>query len=614
MRKFVLYLAVVSLLVSAWAVELPAGRITELNVIYVETVKGSWVGIYGDVGLQTEKENALFYAYPFLQFSFIVSPAVGEVSATSAVVELNTMKALLAPEGNWYIAVSPSSSVDFSSLEGTCEENLDALITGDFSPDCLPSKTYTLEGNIVVMGKSYCAKYALVGENNVPTYVLDFNGVPVYLSPISYYQAYDANFLVLLAADANKDFYIYLVRENPVCGDLVCDPGEEAYCSDCYEMRVYGLRNITLGQSLDINVWVRYVGSGSRPIALIVETNVPYTQNPGWYNFSYNDEKNFSVVFTPQTTGTKYATLRLTDFLQTVKYLEQNISFVVSAPPTEENQPSEETGGAAPPPEENVQPPEELPEGAIYIPELGCYSYVHIFGSDVVRAAPEENVTVPLMITAAGTCDETVHIYVHGIPEEWYTVEWNGRTIPAGESVPLRLYIRPTQQGEFTVRITAKGYSTDQFSFVLVVSGEYAGTVQAACSHAVLIMAPSEMVVAEGEELNNIIVRNMGTCVEDVSLRLVRVLEGQEYDVDTKSLKLNKGERYVYIFPKLVAGEYRLYAKAGSQEKVVDITVMPKGVTSVLAESLASYRWLVLVVLILLVISALTYVRYRYLR
>ncbi|NPA87047.1 MAG: hypothetical protein GXO00_03495, partial [Candidatus Diapherotrites archaeon] len=84
--------------------------------------------------------------------------------------------------------------------------------------------------------------------------------------------------------------------------------------------------------------------------------------------------------------------------------------------------------------------------------------------------------------------------------------------------------------------------------------------------------------------------------------------------IDSKEVKLPPGERFLYKPPKLAAGEYTLKVSAGNLEKTVIIVVRPRSaVAGVVEEIVLQARFALLVLLLLVVLGAISYIRSRYL-
>jgi len=111
----------------------------------------------------------------------------------------------------------------------------------------------------------------------------------------------------------------------------------------------------------------------------------------------------------------------------------------------------------------------------------------------------------------------------------------------------------------------------------LFVSNELAsGTKRGNCKDDVAILAPDKLVVQEGESIGNIIVRNMGTCRDDVRIFVQKLINGSEVPIDQKKFNLSGGESYTYTIPTLAAGKYKITVSAGGTTHVSEITVTPK--------------------------------------
>jgi len=625
-RALIIYLSVVSLLALAHAdVNVLPGRVYEVNVFVIAPLdtNATWLGIYGDIGTDYVRRDWTYFSTPF--GSFTVSPPPGVSNPT---VSVSSGKAVSIPiyiPNHWYAAISTLSDVNLYDLEGTCDTNIDALIPGTFAPDYLPSKTFSSEANVLLNGKEVCVREAYVTPANIPVLLARDGNVPVYISPVGLYtvNGSPAEYVFLASAPGSTTFYLYLLRNTPECGDYVCDPGEETNCpSDCVTIKITADKtsaDVNVNQSAQfiltlhnetntINVDVNVVISGSAPPGSSTYT---YTLGKHILLVKRLDTNSTILTVTPHVAGT--FTLRAAAYLGGVEVDHVTLTVVAHAPPPppEENA----TGGGAPPP----PPPEEnlqiipIEGGGYWIPSLKCISNIQVVGPDRVQTSVDRNTHIGIILQNAGTCDENIHVTVKGVPSAWVSLSPTEYHLKGGESVTLPLSITPKQPGIYNVTVTGKGYTGGYQSFQLLVSPK--GAAEAgACKHDVIIVAPEEISIKEGQEVNGILISNAGTCREPVTILVRKKVGGMEVVLDKKEFYLSPGEKYVYHMPKLASGDYELFLSAGNASKQSKIHVLPPPVLGGFSETLVRMRWALLLVMFIILIGAIGYVRYRYLR
>ncbi len=623
MRWLVIYLLVVTFLPLAWSeVNVVAGNVYEVNVIVVSPIEpnATWLGVYGNVGEDGVRRSWDYFSTAFGQFTVSPPPTVTSVSISG-----RTLAVPILLPNHWFVGISESPDVNLYDLNGTCDANVDALIDGNFCSDCLPSKTFATDVNVTLNGKTVCASTAYVTSDLVPVYLLEYNGFPVYVSPVGVYTWTGPSpaFMSLISVPGTTTFSVYLLRDRFLCGDYVCDPGEEENCtSDCVAISIAADPT-----SADVNVeqtatFVITVSNETNTLDVDVNIVVSSDIAPGDSTYTYSltrdvvfvprlDENTSVLSVTPHAAGTY--TLRVSAYLGGTEVDHVTITVVAHAPESEEE---EETGGGgggvAPPPEENVEAV-PIEGGGYWIPALGCISNIQVVGPDRVTALLEENVAVNIFLQNAGTCDENVHVDVSGVPDDWVYLPQRDYTLKGGEGVALPLHIYTKAPGVYTVTVTGKGYTGGYHRFQLLVAKERAKAAEK-CTHNIIVVAPEEVTVVEGEDVNNILISNAGTCREPVSILVKKRVGDLEVVLDKKEFYLSGGEKYVYNMPKLASGEYELYLSAGNVSKTSKIHVAPPPVLGEFSETLVRLRWALILVMFIILIGAIGYIRYRYLR
>ena len=629
MERWISLLVVVTVLwallspVQAGSVEVNAGKVYETNIIVEHPLSGtSWVGIYTSVAPLSSKKGWDYFLTPFAQITNLSPSNVQEA-------ELNLSKSVgyTGEMNNWYAVISPSSDANLYDLNSTCEENIDLLIEGNFCDDCVPSKTYDENAWILVNDRNLCSRKTLL-YGSIPAYLLEWNGFPVYLSPLNNFSldgnTYNAAFLV--SADGN-DLYFYLTRKNTFCGDGVCDPGE-TNCADCISLTITvspSVQEINAGGLAPYAISLTNNGENN----LYVSLSLRAISSPGSYSASFSEgnlyvpagETANTALMVGAADPGNYA-FQVIGTVNGVEVPSNTFNLIVKSTTTEENESGGGGGGGAPPPEtnnveENLLPTEEnrvvvTPRG-YYLPWLGCISYLHVFSPDSVTLYLDENRYVPVVVQNVGTCDENISFSIGGVEKNFYELDTNIFTLPKRKTRTLQILFKGYKPGVYHVRFSAKGYYTSTRDMTLIVKGE--SVQKQHCTSNILLLAPDVVEAHEGEEFNSILeVRNEGTCIEPVSLKLTKKsVGGAEIIVDARNLKLPEGERFDYKPPRLAAGEYTLSAKAGNISKTVSIIIKPQSAVSNLAEQIVvQARYAILLFLLIMLLGAISYVRSRY--
>ena len=628
MRQFFIYFAVVtvfSAVVASEGVVISPGRIYEVNLLvhYPLSPEDSWAGVYGDVGVK-RPESADYYSSPF--GSVEISPAdLDDVTASAELADPNR-KLRVTDLNNWYVVLSENGELDFHSLRSTCDESLDVHFpSGDFcSGSCTPDSTFAREENIVVEGKSYCARTARIYEN-VPVYVLlAEDSSVVYLSKVGEYnilwERHNFGFLVSLLSPTT--FYIYLVPAKRYCGDGICGSDEFSNCpEDCVSIRVqvtptYAEANA--GQTVKYAAILKNNGSMDVFPRLYVRlvsgegNNCSVDVSPSSVTLTKGSEKNVTVSVTASAPG-EYKMV-LTAESEGIEFNSNAFVLRVLSPP------QEETNGSAPslaPPTGEVDVSEtnevvQLETGGFYIPWARCISNIGISGPDRVNSRLEENVVIRVYVQNGGTCEEDMEIEVEITPEEEVVVNPGRFTLQPGEGKGVLLHVSPRRPGLHYVKVSAKGLVAQTHRMELFVSAERAGG-KGGCESNVSISLPDEIAVVEGEDIYTVVVKNAGSCREPVIIILSKRVGGKDIVLDRKEVRLSPGESYHYVVPRLAAGEYVLKVRAGSVEREARITVAAKPLLPAPEGAVPVYVVPLAVLLVLLLVLA-GYVRYRYLR
>ncbi len=621
------YLLVVVLLLPHLHAELnvSGGYIYEVSLIVEAPLSGTtWLGLYGFVDSVPQKFSASYFETPFA--------IVSNLTPTDTVreVELNLQKTLAYPsyssESNWYVLVSPSGDVNLHSLSSTCDANVDALVEGNFCEGCTPSLTYEENDTVYVNDVNYCAKRAvLYGEVN--TYLLEWNGYPVYLTPLREFNL-DGNlfnFAFLVSADGS-DLYLYMARNFAVCGDGVCDPGEEGNCGDCVSLEVNvspDTQEINAGEATQYTVTLTNTGDNDLDVSLYLSKvsgpeNYTYTFDATSLTVLSHSSRDLTLTLAASDGGAYL--FRVIARVNEVNVPSNSFYLIVRTPTTEENEETggEAGGGAAPPPEENITPPPEenkivvTPRG-YYVPWLGCVSYLHVYSLDAVKLALNEEKNVPVVIQNAGTCEENVELNVMGLPPGFTKGLPKRITLSKGQSVTVDVTFVGASPGSYRGTISARGYYEAKREISVIVSGEK--KVEKNCESRVMILSPDVITIVEGEDINRAAeIINEGTCIEEVDVKLTKSIEGTPVIIDSRQKMLPEGERYIYAPPKLAAGEYELNITAGGYTKTSKIIVKPQSAVTSVAEALViRARFFLLALLLLVLLAAVSYIRSRYL-
>ena len=623
MRPLVRLLVVVTILsaVSGAAIDVNAGYTIDVNLFISTPVTGTtWLGLYGSVGAISGKYSWTYYSTPFAQITNLTPTnevRLAELNLTKTAVGYPSVSS----PSNWYAVVSPASDVNLYYLNTSCDDNIDVLIEGNFCPECLPSKTYDTNSWIVVNDRNLCAK-----ETNLYTgilsYVLEWNGLPVYLTPLQNFtlDGNTYNFAFLVSVDGN-DLYFYLTRKNIVCGDGVCDPGEETNCGDCVSLTITVNPTSQEANAGDVASYaVELKNEGNRDLVVYLsleEVSVPsgssYAVTFSERNVTVAANSTYSVALTLASNDPGDYRFRVIGTVAEVNVPSNTFLFRVLSPTTEQPPPE---GGAPAPTEENVTPVEEnkivvTPRG-YYIPWLGCISYLHVFSPDEVTLYLNEEKNVPVVIQNAGSCDENITFYIEGIEENFYEIPETNFFLQKRTTKALQVLFRGVKPGVYEVHLVARGFYESKRKMTVVVLGEEKGVV--GCDSRVMIMAPDVVEIVEGEEFNTVLeIVNEGTCIESVKIRLTKESAGVTVTIDARDLKLPPGERFLYKPPRLAADEYKLTAQAGGLTKEVLIVVKPRSVVStVVEEIIVRARFVILLILLLIVLGAASYIRSRY--
>ncbi|MDN5367177.1 MAG: hypothetical protein PWQ11_588 [Candidatus Diapherotrites archaeon] len=628
MRHFLIYLAVVTVLASALAqggLNVEPGHVYEVNLLvqYPIGPETSWAGVYGDVSVSSPQLSSYYdSAFGYVE----IGPSdVNEVTSSTL---LNARDQLVVTDlNNWFIAFSENDDVNFGALTSTCDQNLDALLSdGNFCDACTPNKTFDQNAFIIVDDKNYCARSTEV-YTNVPVYVLLApDGNVVYLARIGTYTILgnSHNFGLLVSLPGLTRFYVYLVPSQRYCGDGICE-SDETTCSDCLALQIDVTptsRDANIGQSVQYIATFRNRGFYSMILDLSLElasgdvnsfsgslSTTSLALNPG-------AEANVTVTASGGAAGDYVMYIFAYDSYRDVNYTSPQFTLhVLSPPPPEENAEAPPPSGVAG--EGNV-PTEvnevvQLETGGFYIPWARCISNIGLSGPDRVNSKLEENVAINLLVQNGGTCEENVEVNVEISPKEDSSIEPTSFTLRQGEGKRVVLHVVPKTPGLHRITVYAKGLVTYTHRMELMVSKERA-TVSEECESSVLIVSPERIAVMEGEDINTVMIRNLGTCRERAVITLVKKVRGTDVVLDKKEVYVSKGETYHYIMPRLAAGEYTLTIKVGDLEKTSQITVTPKPLFSGVVDIMGRARLATLAFLLLLLVVLAGYLRYRYLR
>ncbi len=625
MRLFFIYSLVVTLLLAAplvGALSVHSGYVypVNLSVLYPLARGTSWAGLYGVLSAVT-REKAAYYlgAFGYLQ----IAPTDLNELTSSVIVNLRD-QLHVTDYNDWWIAFSRSDSVDFTKLQSTCDANLDALLDGNFCPDCTPSKTYTIEKNIFVAGVEYCAWGTLI-YGDVPTYVLLApDGNVVYLGDVGSYTILGTaeNFGVLASIPRPENLYVYLVRKQVYCGDGVCDPTDPAGCSDC------------VGLEINVNPlsWDVNVGQGATYLVTVENVGFENLTPTFTYRIVSGDTNGISVSLSATKAilpvGEKVSVTVTAKALAAGDY---GIQFVAQAgeanyysptfylktvtPPAPEQQTPPPAGGAG---ETNTAEEQnkiiKLKTGGFYIPWKHCISNVHVSGPDRVNAKREENVTINYYVQNGGTCAEDLNVVVSVSPNEPYSVYPEILHLRPGEGQRVVVHVVPHRGGLHTVTVSAKGLLESKYATQLFVSEKLARPEQRTCKEDILVTAPNKVTIVEGQELNAVTIKNLGSCTARVTVVLSKSAGGVTMTLDRKEIDLSPGETYHYIFPSLAAGNYTLDVRTETLEKKSSIIVEPKPLFQSVSDTVARARLAVLAFLVVAFIVLAGYLRYRYLR
>jgi len=231
-----------------------------------------------------------------------------------------------------------------------------------------------------------------------------------------------------------------------------------------------------------------------------------------------------------------------------------------------------------------------------------------------VNSKLEENVAVDLYVQNGGTCDENIDIEVSSSPDETISVSPKEFELPKGVGKTVTLHVTPEHPGLHAVVVSAKGIVSVDHKMHLFVSNERAGGAENRnCRDDIAILAPDKLVVQEGDVIGDIVVRNIGTCRDAVRIDVRKILNGSEVPIDQKEFRLSGGEAYTYKIPTLAAGDYKITVTAGQNTHVSEIKVTPKPLVGGMSDFMSRASVAIFAILLLVLIFAAGYVRYRYL-
>ncbi len=592
----------------AYSVEVTGGHISEVNIIRSIPLEDSpWLGVYGLIAPETGKRHWTYYVTPLGYFD--LSPPTSE----TVVAGVSGSPSYVGDMNNWYVLVSVYNDVNLYDLDPACGVNPDPYFEGNFTR-FFPRETYAVEENVQVNGITYCA---LRADTPTYTYFLLDDNRPVVLSPLRTFlmEGNLWNFSLLLSLNTTTRYYMYLVREVPYCGDLVCDPGEEN-CSDCQLLDIvvtpvardgnigspssFTVTITNYGPSVDVNLSLEVISG---------EVTYTFSSNPVSVNTLSSSSVTLSVV--PQSEGTHTLRVRGNGIPSNVFYV------VVRVTEEEEEVGGGGGGGGGGITEENVLVEEnEVPvrvAGGYYIPWLDCTSSIFIFAPDEVEVPLDGNVSVVYIVRNSGSCVENIVTGVRGLPEGMVEVEDNTFYLSPGNSKRVVAIFFGRRGGTFEGVIFATGYYTAEKKIGVVVSGDVV-TSETGCESSVSIVAPEEVEQPEGEEWNTlVVVENLGTCTERVDIKLYRLGPTGELLVDGRDSVIPPGERLEYTPPSLSAGDYVLRVTVDGRRDEVRIRVTPRGIVGGVNELITTSGSIVILIILLILAAIISYLRYRYL-
>jgi len=630
-RHFLIYLAVVTLLATAWAqgeLNVSPGHVYEVNILiqYPIGPDTSWAGAYGDLTVDSPKLSSYYDS----AFGYVdIGPA--DVNDTTSSVQLfdSSKKLVVTDLNNWFFAMSKSPDVNFYALQDTCDQNLDALLSdGNFCAECTPNKTFDENAYIFVDDVNYCARATTVYEG-VPVYVLLApDGNVVYLSRVGTYEILGDthNYGVLISVPSVTRFYIYLVPSRRYCGDGICE-SDETTCSDCLALSMTvnpTHQEANVGQSVHYTVTFRNNGFYNMILDLALRlasgdaNSFEGSLSADRITLAVGEEKNVTVSAAGNAAGDYEMYVYAHDSYRDVNYTSPHFSLhvVAPAPPPEENEQAPSSGGAG----GELNAPEEtnqiiqLETGGFYIPWARCISNIGVSGPDRVNSKLEENVVINVLVQNGGTCEENIEVNVDMRPSEDISIEPRTFSVRPGEGQRVTLHVVPKKSGLHYITFHVMGLVPYERRMELMVSKERATGTAGECESSVLIVSPENIAIVEGEDINTVLIKNMGTCREPVEIVLTKRVSGTDIVLDKKSFSFSPGESYHYVVPKLAAGEYYLAIKAGNVEKTSKITVTPRPVFSNIGDFMARARLASFAFLLLVLIVLAGYLRYRYLR
>ncbi len=613
-------------------VNVSPGHVYEVNLLiqYPIGPETSWAGVYGDLTVDSPQLSSYYDS----AFGYVdIGPA--DVNDVTSSTTIDTRDQLVVTDlSNWFFVLSRDDDLNFYDLRNTCDENLDALLSdGNFCNACTPNKTYDENVYILVNDVNYCARATTIYEG-VPVYILLApDGNLVYLSRVGEYNILGGthNYGALVSIPSVQRFYVYLVPSQRYCGDGICEPNETT-CSDCLALQITvtpTYREANAGQTVPYTVTFHNNGFYNMILDLSLrlasgDTNsfsgsISEAQIP----LAVDQERNVTVSAAGLAPGDYEMYVYAHDSYRDVNYTSPHFTLHVpasSTSETSETKESAEESSQSPSGGGEVNVPEEMNEviqletGGFYIPWARCISNIGLSGPDRVNSKLEENVAINILVQNGGTCEENVEMNVVMRPSEDVSIEPISFSVRPGEGKRIVLRVVPRRSGLHYITVYAKGLVPYEHRMELMVSKERATGATGECESSVLIVSPENIAIVEGEDVNTVLVKNMGTCRESVEITLLKRVSGADIVLDKKSFGLSAGETYHYVVPKLAAGEYYLTIKAGNVEKTSKVTVTPKPMFSSVGDLMGRARLAAFAFLLLLLLVLAGYLRYRYLR
>ncbi len=584
------------------------GGTTYYSIIRVERpidANTSWMGVYGYIPSNPIRVDYTYYLTPFILFDGISNATVSNIvftGSTKAVFYTTDIT-------NWYVLMSPID-VNTYNLSDVCGTDPNLLIDGNFSTYTYPSVTFVEESNIVVNGSEYCA-YVYRGGEYSDVYLLEYNGYPVFLSPLGAFTINgDTYNFSLLISSFFDEYRFYIVRKQLYCGDLVCDPGEEN-CTDCSNVVIYIsplLREIngdTPYTSYEINV----VNNGLRDLTLTL-TLLGDVDRISSYNFGKTelsvrsgDYNTTTLYIVPSESGTHRFYVEANTGTQTFR--SEEFTLVVLSP-VEENTEGGIAGGAAGGVETNVTEVNEeeniiLPYG-YYIPSLGCTSYVLVFAPDSIRVSIDENRTLDVVVRNGGTCEENVTVRVDN---NMFAPEEVNLYLSPKEFNTITYTVSPSLPGIYYVTISAEGLSRGSKTVKVIVEGVEGTQVRKECNRNIVAVIPESVELSVNERKEIFTIKNLGECLEVIRYRL---MQGESV-VESGEVRIDSGQVFTYKNPPLDAGVYLLKISTPVGDKEVKVYVGSVAERTVVE---VSQSWLLILFLIaIMVVGGFTVLRSR---